>query len=204
MTTLPAALRRAFYAFLLAALVLPSAALAQSDDSAAIRALLQERDREIKALLGTRDTFTDEQREQLKSVVNDAIDFRAMSREALGEHWTPLTAQQKDEFVDVFSQIVRSQSLSNLDVYRARVTYDTITVEGDEAHVTTTTVYQEVPTRVEYDLARDGETWTVRDISLDGVSTVEGYARSFQNVIRKRGFDTLMTSLNRRLARTQG
>lgn len=199
-----ASLRRVFAALLFIAIALPGASFAQSGDSAAIRALLQQRDAEIKTLLGTRDTFTDAQRDELKAVVNGAIDFRAMSAEALGDYWAPLTPAQKNEFVDVFSQIVRIQSLSNLDVYRARVAYDTITVEGDEAHVTTTTTYKDVPTRVEYKMGRSGDTWTVRDISLDGVSTVDGYARSFQNVIRKRDFATLMTSLNRRLARTQG
>jgi phospholipid transport system substrate-binding protein len=45
---------------------------------------------------------------------------------------------------------------------------------------------------------KDGE-WRVVDIVLDDVSTAEGYARSFQTVIRKRGFDALMTSLNKKL-----
>jgi len=31
------------------------------------------------------------------------------------------------------------------------------------------------------------------------VSTVEGYSRSFQSYIRKRGFDALMDNLNKRL-----
>ena len=37
------------------------------------------------------------------------------------------------------------------------------------------------------------------DIILDEVSTVKGYARSFQSVIRKKGFDDLMERLENRL-----
>jgi phospholipid transport system substrate-binding protein len=53
--------------------------------------------------------------------------------------------------------------------------------------------------KVEYALGlRDAE-WRVDDIILDGVSTTEGYARSFQTYMRKRGFDALMTNLQKRL-----
>lgn len=164
-----------------------------------IRQMLEQRDREIKALLGNKSTFTAQQREQLKTVINDNIDFEAMGRQALGPFWKDLTAQQRSRFVNVFSEIVRTQSLSNLDVYRAKVSYGKITVEGDSAHVMTTTVYKDTPTQVAYVLGlQDGE-WRVQDIVLDRVSTADGYARSFQTVIRKKGFDALMTSLDKKL-----
>lgn len=176
-------------------------ALAQ-DESAAVRALLQERDREIKEVLGDKDTFTQAQRDRLKDVVNAGIDFRAMGRTALGPFWKDLTADQKNEFVDVFSAIVRNQSLSNLSVYRTKVTYKDVTVEGDSAFAVTSTVYKDVPTDVSYALGRvDGE-WRVHDIIIDDVSTAEGYARSFQTVVRKRGFDALMQSLRKKLEQT--
>ena len=35
--------------------------------------------------------------------------------------------------------------------------------------------------------------------SVADVSTTAGYARSFQAVVRKRGFDTLMKSLDKKL-----
>ncbi len=179
---------------------LSTTAVAQSQDGASeIQQLLEERDDEIKRVLGDSDRLSDAQREQLKDVINQGIDFEGMARFALGSFWNETTRQQRDEFVDVFSQIVRTQSLSNLDVYRSTVTYEDVTVDGDSAHVTTTTVYDGVPTEVRYAMARKDGEWRVQDIILDDVSTAEGYARSFQTVIRKRGFDALMTSLNKKL-----
>ena len=169
------------------------------DKEKEVRQTLEQRDQEIKKLLGTKTTFTSEQREQLKTVINDGINFEAMGRIALGEFWAKLTAAQRKEFVDVFSEIVRNQSLSNLDVYRAKVTYKDVTVKGNAATVLTTTVYKNVPTEVSYVLGFTGGKWRVEDIVLDDVSTAEGYARSFQTVIRKKGFDSLMTSLRKKL-----
>lgn len=167
--------------------------------SAEIRSLLQERDRSIKQLLGKEGDITDAQREQLRLAVNDFIDFREMGKAALGPHWDPLTVAQRDSFTQVFGDIVRHQSLANLDVYRSSVTYDDITVTGDRATVLTTTTHKDIPMVVAYDLIRNGDAWFAWDIILDEVSTVGGYSRSFQTVIRKRGFDSLMESLNKRL-----
>src|SRR5690606_22122298 len=108
----------------------PVPTAAAQDDSRAVRELLERRDREIKALLGDRDTFTEAQREQLKDVINDGIDFQSMARGALGPFWGQITPEQQREFVDVFSAIVRNQSLSNLNVYRATVTYKSVDVNG--------------------------------------------------------------------------
>lgn len=183
-------------------LVPASTAQAQSSDRAdEIRALLEERDQQIKDVLGSSGTVSDlseAQQEKLKTYINGFVDFRAMGQTALGPHWSDLTETQKTEFVDVFSTVVRSQSLSNLEPYRAEVSYDEVDVSGDEAHVVTSTVYQGEPIKVEYDLQYEDDAWAARDIVLDGVSTVGGYERSFQTVVRKKGFDALMTSLRKK------
>lgn len=179
-----------------------SAATATAQDkekAQEVRKLLEQRDREIKSFLGDKKTFTDAQREKLKDVINKGIDFEAMGRQALGEFWTKIAPAQRKEFVDVFSEIVRGQSLSNLDVYRSKVTYKDITVTGEKADVLTTTVYKDVPTKVRYVMGLKNGEWMLQDIVLDDVSTADGYARSFQTVIRKKGFDALMTSLNKKL-----
>jgi phospholipid transport system substrate-binding protein len=168
------------------------------DREAEIRTMLEERDAQIKTLLGDGDTFTDAQREQLRDVINDGINFRAMGKLALGKYWDGLSSEQRTDFVDVFSEIVRIQSLSDLDVYRAVVTYEDITVSGDSAQVVTAIVYKDVPTQVEYLMGLEENTWHVVDIILDGVSTADGYAGSFQALIRKKGFDALMDKLRQR------
>ncbi len=186
---------------LLTILSIPSVHAQSNDEAKEILHLLRERDREIKTLLGDKDVFTEAQREKLKEVINANIDFEEMSRLALGPFWKELTDAQRKEFVSVFSEIVRDHSLSNLDIYRAKVLYDSVKVEGDSAVAYTTAIYKDTPSRVYYILKKKDNRWVVVDIILDGVSTVEGYARSFQNVIRRKGFDALMNALHRKLER---
>ena len=188
---------------IIALLALVAAIPASSQQSAAdIQEMLEDRDREIKSLLGKSDNISAEQKEQLRAVINDVIDFHAMGQASLGRHWNRLSNEQQGEFIDVFSKIVRSQSLADLDVFRSSVAYDVITVTGEEAHVFTTTIYKHVPTSVEYELRYDEGRWLAIDIILDEVSTVKGYSRSFQSIIRKKGFDELMKRLRKKLNET--
>ena len=180
----------------------PAAAQGQST-AQDIRTMLEERDQQIKSILKGADDYTTEQRQELKTLINGVIDFRAMGQTALGPFWGDLSNEQQTEFVDVFRDVVRAQSLSDLEVYNSQVTFDQITVEDDSAYVRTTTTYQGSKTPVEYVLERQEETWRAEDIIVDGVSTAEGYARSFQNVVRKRGFDALMTSLKKKRDQVQ-
>ncbi len=187
---------------LLAAGLLAVPARAQSIDRAAaqqIRAMMEQRDRDLKAaikpLLDSPKRATAQQRKKVEDLINDPIDFREMGRRALGPFWKDLSAAQRNEFVDVFSTIVRSQSLADLDIYNSKVSYETISVVGDSAYVKTLTTYQDRQAAVEYILGRHDQAWWVYDLILDEVGTVEGYARSFQSVVRKKGFEALMKSL---------
>jgi phospholipid transport system substrate-binding protein len=163
-----------------------------------IRQMLEQRDQQIKSILQGDTTFTSQQREELKTLINGVIDFRAMGQQALGPFWGDLSEAQRTEFVDVFRDIVRSQSLADLEVYNSQVTYNGIDVQGDSAFVRTTTDYQGTSAEVAYVLERQESTWLAEDIIVDDVSTAGSYARSFQTVVRKRGFDALMNSLRKK------
>lgn len=188
---------------LLTSVIADTAFARQTGEDENIRTMLEQREADIKTILGDDDELSDTQMDALRAAVNDMFDFESMGREALGRHWDEISSDQQQEFVDVFAEIVRYQSLADVDIYRARVTYEDITVSGDDAHVVTTTVYKDVPTVVEYALRRSGETWLATDVVLDEVSTVEGYSRSFQSYVRKRGFEALMDNLNKRLERNR-
>lgn len=191
------------FAFTLAFIVLgvpatPISAYGQ-DDAAKIMAMLKERDKEIKSMLGDKDELTEAESAKLKDLVNGIIDFEQMAQDALGKEWVTLSSEQRAEFVKVFSEIVRGRSLNDLEIYRLEVLYEDLKLDGDTAHVFTSTVYKDQPMKVEYTLGYRDSKWRVDDIILDGVSTTEGYARSFQTYMRKHGFDALMANLQKRL-----
>ncbi len=165
-----------------------------------IRNILDERDQQIKELLGPRgQSYTEEQREHLKAIINDIVDYPAMARVALADHYDNITEEQRAEFVDLFARVIRQHSLGQLDIYRAEVSYEDIEVSDNEAHVVTIAVLDNVRTPVQYRMHKVDGSWLIADMSVDNVWTAESYRRSFQNIIRRRGFDALLDSLRRRV-----
>lgn len=191
-----------FYTILLLALwFIPSVSAQTEADN--IRTMLEARDQEIKELLGPSGTeYTQEQRDQLKDIINDVINYRSMAEYALGDTFNEINDEEREEFVSLFSTIIRDNSLNRLDIYRAEVIYNNIEVEDNSAFVETTAILEDVRTSVDYDLERFNENWMVTDIIIDQVSTADSYQRQFQSIIRQRGFDALMESLRRRAARS--
>lgn len=172
------------------------------DKSGELKSFLENRDKEIKVLVGPEGTeYTDDQREELKELINGVIDFEAMGAYALQDTYGTLDESQKSEFVDLFSKIVRDQSLNKLDIYRAKVTYSDITFEGDVANVVTIAELDNVRTPVSYKMIFKGSEWVITDLNIDDVSTAESYKRQFQKILRRKGFDSLMETLRKRAAR---
>tara|TARA_R110002096_G_scaffold78670_6_gene185089 strand:+ start:1508 stop:2098 length:591 start_codon:yes stop_codon:yes gene_type:complete len=167
-----------------------------------IEKMLEQRDLEIKTLLGPKDSeYTDAQRDKLKDIVNGIIDFRAMAKFALEATYDTIEVKEREEFVELFATIVRDQSLNKLDIYRAKVTYKDIIVKDDNADVSTYAELDDVRTPVNYSMALEGKEWVITDMIIDDVSTAEAYNRQFQRIISRKGFASLLESLRKRAAR---
>lgn len=174
-------------------------ASAQSISKQDVRYLMDGRDAEIKQLVGPEGTqLSDVQRDQLRDIINDIIDYKAMAKIALQDTYNAISEEQRVEFVHLFSTIIRDQSLNNLDIYRAEVTYDDILINGNSAKVKTMATLKDVRTPVSYNVEKRGNEWFITDMAIDNVSTAESYRRSFQNMIRRRGFDALLDNLRNR------
>jgi len=172
------------------------------NDLVEIREMLNERDAEVKELLGPSGTeYTQEQRDEIKDMINGVIHYRSLAQFALGSTYNEISDEQREEFVTLFSTIIRDNSLNSLEIYRADVTYNNIEIDEDEAMIATTAELEDVRTSVDYQMRKINENWMITDITIDSVSTAESYNRQFQSIIRQRGFDALLQSLRRRAAR---
>jgi len=193
---------KTFLALVLTLFTLSGTIIAQ-DGPEEIKQMLESRDNEIKELLGpSGNDFSQEQRDRLKDIINGVIYYPAMAEVALGETYNEIEDETREEFVDLFATMIRDNSLNRLDIYRADVNYNDISVNGDIATVNTTAQLEDVRTSVDYRMEVIDNEWRITDMSIDDVSTAESYNRQFQSIIRKRGFDALLESLRRRAART--
>ncbi len=192
---------KALSTFLLIGIILAGNIHAQQSKEQ-IQELLEERDDQIKTLLGPKGSeYTEGQRDQLKEIINGVIDFEAMAKEALGTTFDTISTEYRTEFVDLFATIVRDQSLNKLDIYRAEITYQSIEMDGDQARVETLAQLENVRTPVNYEMEFKSEEWVIVDMEVDDVSTASSYNRQFQRIIKQKGFESLLESLRKRAAK---
>ncbi|HKJ34385.1 MAG TPA: ABC transporter substrate-binding protein [Balneolales bacterium] len=199
--------RKIFLLFLPVFVLVPMVSAAgqtknNDSESGQIKQLLVQRDKEIKDLLGPKGkTYTSSQKDKLKKIINDIVDYNAMAKVALQKTYDTLSTAQKKEFVQVFSKIIRDQSLNKLDIYRAHIEYKKIAANNDTAFVKTVAQLKDVRTPVSYRMKKENGKWYITDMIIDNVSTAKSYQKSFQAYLRKKGYKSLLAVLKKRADR---
>lgn len=165
--------------------------------------VVRERNRAVEEVLeAAGDSVGEAAREELKDVINGLMDFRELSKRALGRHWEERTPRERDEFVEVFRQLVRNSSVRKLGVYRAdSVAYRPPEISGDEATVVTVAHRDRSAVEVVYHMHRDDGEWKAYDVVIDGSSTLRTYRDSFSREIAQTSYDAMYDRLVERLGR---
>jgi len=146
----------------------------------------------------------DQQPEELHALVKDIIlphlDFRAMSKLALGKNWRKANNAQQERFVDAFkSMLIRTYSKSLTEYAGQEIKFLPYRPpeEGKRTVKVKTVIRQsngpEIP--IDYSLRIKDDIWKVYDIKIDGISLVTNYRNSFASDINRVGIDGLIDKL---------
>ncbi len=138
-----------------------------------------------------------ERRIEIKKIIAQSFDFNSMGREALGEQWKRLTPAQQKEFVGVFQDLFQdSYTKLVLDFLKQeKILYTAEKPTGQTAQVQTSILRTNEKIAVDYSILKNSERWLVRDVSIDGVSIVRNYQRSFDRVIQRESYQSLLKKM---------
>ena len=136
-------------------------------------------------------------RDAVRKIAGEVFDYNEMAKRALGTHWASRTAEQKQEFVSLFSDLLDRAYFSKIEQYQGeKVRYGTETVDGDQATVKTMIISpsgSEIP--VDYRMHQADGRWTVYDVSIQGVSLVNNYRTQFNRVVTTESYESLVQKL---------
>ena len=140
-------------------------------------------------------------REKLRQVINPKFDFKEMSQRSLGALWKERTPEEQKEFVDVFSNLLAKTYLAKVElVRRDTVKIDKEEVDGARALVKTIITYNGDKFPLDYKMMNKNGMWQVFDVVVENIGLVANYRNEFAGVIRKDGFEGLMTQLKDKVA----
>ena len=142
------------------------------------------------------DKFRD-RRELRSKVISARFDFAEMARRSLGAEWRRLSAVQQQQFVELFTDLLRDAYVDDIESYKSeKVIYKRETQEEQFAVVQTTLRSPEGSEySIEYRLRQVEKEWKVYDVVIENVSIVNNYRSQFARVISRSSFEGLMRAM---------
>jgi phospholipid transport system substrate-binding protein len=138
----------------------------------------------------------DDRRSQMSAVINKRFDFRAMSQRTLATNWKKTTDEEKQQFVALFSQLIENSYVGRIEAYtNEKVEYPGEKVKGRKAVVETLIITSSADVPVNYKVYQKGDQWLVYDVIIEGVSLISNYRSSYKEIVKKEGFDGLLTKM---------
>ncbi|MEE3234173.1 MAG: ABC transporter substrate-binding protein [Candidatus Latescibacterota bacterium] len=165
---------------------------------------LKAHDEKVRNLLKDQgDTLNTVIRDTLKLRINSIFDFKELSKLALGTHWEQITEQEKKQFVNTFSAIIREQNFDTfLTYYRdGKLNYDEEYVDGETATVNASVPLKRGSVSIAYSMHVVDKTWQIYDVAIDSASTAEGNRKRYDRYIRKHSYEKLILQLEKQLDR---
>jgi len=144
---------------------------------------------------------------QIRQAVLQRFGFEEMAQRSMGPHWRTLTPQQRQEFVELFTDLLERSYVSRIESYKAGpqgIRYPKEDVTGDQAVVHTEIMSaHDLPIMVDYHLLHKDGDWKAYDIVIEGVSLVNNYRTQFNTIILKDSYAGLVKQMRTKLAQEQ-
>ena len=137
-----------------------------------------------------------ERRQQLQKIFNDRFSYEEMSKRSLGAHWNSLNEAQRQQFVDLFRQLLARSYTGTIEGYSGeRFQYLSEQNEGDYAEVRSKLISRKGEIPINYRLLNKSGEWRVYDIVVDGISMVSNYRAQFNKIIQSSSYEDLVEKL---------
>ncbi|MFQ5881675.1 MAG: phospholipid-binding protein MlaC [Candidatus Methylomirabilales bacterium] len=191
-------IRKVLILYGISSLVLSSLSFAQEGPTAQIKATIDTvldilRDPALKG-----PEKEQARRRQLREVIFPRFDFSEMAKRSLALHWRDRNPQEREEFVDLFADLLEGSYHKKLESYTDQeILYTQERVEDKYAVVNTKIISEkenlDIPIVYKF-IRRDGQ-WMVYDVVIENVSLVSNYRSQFNRIIRTSSYAELVRKM---------
>ena len=138
-----------------------------------------------------------DRRAAVRKVAIEIFDVQETAKRALGRHWQARTPAEREEFVQLFADLLERTYINKIDLYRGeKVVYANEAVVGEYATVRVRVVskqHGEIP--VDAKMIRRGDRWLIYDIAVENISLIANYRAQFDRIIRTASYQDLVSRL---------
>ncbi|HHT9109183.1 MAG TPA: Tgt2/MlaC family protein [Candidatus Wunengus sp. YC63] len=143
------------------------------------------------------DEKVQERRQKLWEGISPIFNFEEMSKRALGQHWKSRTTEEKKEFVELFTSIMKDAYIGKTDTYSGEKVV-IISEKQDKKYATVQTkiiTNKGTEISVDYNMLNNPGGGTIYDVIIEGVSLVNNYRSQFNNILIKSSYKELVQKI---------
>ena len=138
-----------------------------------------------------------ERRQKMWELLEPVFSFEQISKRALGRHWKTCTIQQRQEFTQLFTEILKDAYLVKADrYYGQKIVYIQEKVRGNRSKIRTNFITNDgKKIAVTFSKIKNSESWKIYDVIIEGVSMVGNYRSQFNSILMKSSFEELLQKM---------
>ena len=140
---------------------------------------------------------TPERRKRLWEEIGFIFNMEEMAKRALGRYWKERTPEERKEYVELFTVLIKNTYLEKTDTYSGEnVVF--LRERQDEGYYKVQTNFitktgKEIA--VDFSLINNNGKLQIYDIIIEGVSLVNNYRSQFNNILLKSPFNVLVQNM---------
>jgi phospholipid transport system substrate-binding protein len=141
-------------------------------------------------------------KETLRLVYREMFDQIELARLSLGNNWNKLTEAQRQEFVELFQQVLEKAYADKILAYTdEKILYDReVPISKNRVGVQTRVVTKSKEIPIIYRVVQESDgTWKVYDVVVENVSLVMNYRSQFNDILSKNKPEQLLETLRKKV-----
>jgi phospholipid transport system substrate-binding protein len=141
-------------------------------------------------------------KETLRLVYKEMFDQVELARLSLGNNWNKLTEAQRQEFVELFQQVLEKAYADKILAYTdEKILYDReVPISKNRVGVQTRVITKSKEIPIIYRVVQESDgTWKVYDVVVENVSLVMNYRSQFNDILAKNKPDELIDILRKKV-----
>jgi len=194
-------MKKYFILLMIAVFAFPSVAVSAGTPLDAVQANVNKvldvlRDPKLKA-----PSAKEIKKEKLRAIYKVMFDEVELSKRSLGLHWNKLTADERQEFVELYRQILEKAYIDKILSYtNEKVVFgkeNKVSANLAEVQTKIVTSSKEIP--IDYRVILSGGAWKVYDVVIENVSLIENYRSQFNDILANNTPEQLLVILRKKV-----
>jgi len=142
--------------------------------------------------------------QRLIDISRERFDYNEMSKRVLGRAWRKLSKEQKENFVDLFTELLQYAYVGKIQSYAGQSTvFKQQRIKGNRAEVKTELIDKDKTIPISYIMLLEGDQWMVYDVVVEGVSLIRNYMEQFREILRKEQYSGLVKQIEKKVKELQ-